>query len=492
MKGTQRGSLAAFLLCTALLLILPAPWTSAEPAASSTVLPNGLSVFLQPIRNDGTVSVMLAFRAGANNHTPRTAGLFNLLAQLLFSGSPSSPGSPDPGDAIAALDPSDIRGEAGLDIFSFGLTARADRLPQILDTLWFLFSESRFEFLMSQPAGIEHARELARNEVIRALSSSDVIQQQAAFRRIFATAPYRVDAVGADYVLEQAQPQQLRELYRTWFVPNNALLSIAGDIDQEQTLALIRERFSAWQRKANPWAQPPAVFPRPGITRPQFLVLPDQSIRRNEMQIELLYRGPDPSSTASHTAAAFLQALINRPDSKFRQNIARGMPRGAAPLSLAFAHAPSAMASTIAINATIPFSPGQQPADLALQFKELVRGTELYMVKANASYFAPSEYEAARQSLLEGLQAQRGDTTEASSHAVQLWGWGILDHYFRETDAVMRITQKDIAQFVDSYIQKNLEVITVRINPQDHAAAEKQFSSYGFVRISGENAFWWR
>jgi hypothetical protein len=39
---------------------------------------------------------------------------------------------------------------------------------------------------------------------------------------------------------------------------------------------------------------------------------------------------------------------------------------------------------------------------------------------------------------------------------------------------------------------KNLEVVTVRLNPKDYAARKKTFDSYGFEAITPQKAFWWK
>jgi len=282
----------------------------------------------------------------------------------------------------------------------------------------------------------------------------------------------------------------LNNIASSWLVPNNACISISGAFDSSQVMNLIEERFSLLPKAKNPWPANLASFPKPGVTKPIFLVLPDSSIPADHIQIEMRYRGPDPKDTTSYFAALMLEQLVNEPTSRFQTAMRKAMPKGSEPENLRIDYVPAANSSWISVQSIMPA--GKKPADTVFAFKEAVRGTELYMIKANPSYFSATDYEQARQALLEEIMAIQGDPLRSACHMASLWSWGIPSLIFQEGDIIMKTGQKEVSQFVDIYVQKNLEVVMVRIDPNLYEANKKSFSSYGFETVSAKNAFWWR
>jgi len=469
--------------------------TTALPASADPeikTLANGLTVFLNPIEGAANIAVALSFHAGADAQTAPTAGLFKFLEYALFNGPATKPGISEPALAIDVLEPDSIEGGSGIDRFEFGFSSKKENIVPALDTLFYLFSQERREFIFAQTDGIEYARQSARALIQNELSDSDLLSNMAIIKKLFPKEPYRLDTLGADYVIEKADISQLKKFASSWLVPNNACIAIAGGFDKEQILDLIDQRFGQLPKAANPWPTGLGVFPKPGVTRPVFLVFPDSGIPAGQMQIEIRYRGPDPKDTRSYISALMLQELANAPSSRFQSAVSKGMPKGSDPEDLRIVYTPTRNSSSLAIESMLSVPTGRKPADLAFTFKELVRSTELYMVKINTSYFPSAEYQQARESLLEKQMASQGDPLQSAVHMVTLWSWGIPSFLFQESDTIMKSGQKDVSQFVDTYVQKNLEVVLVRIDPNLYEANKKSFSSYGFETIGSQNALWWR
>lgn len=463
---------------------------AAEPQLKT--LQNGMTVFLNPIEGEENVAILLAYHAGADAQTAQTAGLFKLLEFALFNGPATSPGTAEPAAAIDVLEPNRLAGGTSLDRFEFGFSVSKEKLVPALDTILYLFSQERREFLFAQKDGIENARQLARSLIKDSILDSDAIHSMAVAKKLFSKAPFRLDVLGADYVLEKVDAASLSSFARTWLVPNNAFIALAGNFDSNQIMTLLDERFGQLPKASNPWSAPLVVFPKPGVTRPVFMVLPDSSMPSGIMQVELRYRGPDPKETSSFAALYMLETLTNTPSSRFLTAIRKGMPKGAEPNDVRVAYTPNRNASWLSITAGIPLPPGKKPTDIVFSFKELVRGTELYMIKSNPAYFSAAEYQLARQTLLEKIMAIQGDPLDSAAHAAALWSWGIPSFVFQESDAIMKTGQKEVSRVVDVYVQKNLEVVTVRLNPDLYEANKKIFSSNGFEVVSAQNALWWR
>lgn len=129
---------------------------------------------------------------------------------------------------------------------------------------------------------------------------------------------------------------------------------------------------------------------------------------------------------------------------------------------------------------------------MALSFKETVRGSEMYAMKTNASYFSAKNYENAANAILERRMANLSDPAEAGALITDGWIQGGTSGIRNWPDRISKIRQKDIAAFADEYFMKNLEIVAVRLNPQDYAAKKKTFDAYGFEQLSPQKAFWWK
>lgn len=462
----------------------------AEPQIKS--LANGMTLLLNPIEGQDNVAIVLAYHAGADAQTSQTAGLFKFLEYVLFNGPAAKPGISEPAAAIDVLEPGAIDGGAGIDRFEFGFSTKKQNLVAALDTMGYLFSKERRDSVFAQPDGIELVRQSVRALIQNELKDSDLLSDMAIDRRLFSKAPYRLDPLGADAIVEKADASQLKTIAATWFVPNNACLSIAGGFSIEELLPLIGERFGELPKAQNPWPASLAVLPKPGVTRPTFLVFSDSSIPAGQMRVEMRYRGPDPSNTKDYQAALLLERLTDDPASRFQTAVAKGLPKGTSPENLRIVYTPSRNSSWLAIQSDLTVPSGKKPADIVFAFKELVRSTELYTMKINPSYFAAAQYQNARTSLLEEKMADAGDPMQSARHMATLWSYGIAPFIQQESDAIAKCGQKEIASLVDTYVQKNLEVVMVRIDPKLYEATTKSFSAYGFETVSPQNSLWWK
>jgi zinc protease len=79
--------------------------------------------------------------------------------------------------------------------------------------------------------------------------------------------PYHHSLIGSMEHLSEASLEDVAEFFSTWYTPDNAVLTIAGDFDATEARALVHEYFGAIPRHAAPPARPsfavPARFPAP-------------------------------------------------------------------------------------------------------------------------------------------------------------------------------------------------------------------------------------
>jgi predicted Zn-dependent peptidase len=485
---------AAAAQATAATSMPAQPGTSQSPVSVSpsfSTLPNGMDLILLPLPESKTVSMNIVFRGGADVQTSKNAGLFRLLEHILFRGTAVSPGQPEPAGATEALDASYIGGGAAADRFGLSFVFAPAVLTQGLDTIVYLFSGLRLETAFSDPLALEEARNASLSEIDQEFSDPSTVYDSALAKKLFVSAPWRLDVTGADYILNGATEDSLRSLASTWLAPNNAALIIAGNFPPETIAPMIEKAFSSWKKAQDPWKSPPSAFPKPGITRPTLMAYPDPTIAPGEAVVEMRYRGPD--SASSRAAAGTLWAeMASRPDGRLALAIRKGMPKWSAPSSIDVHYELSKSSSWFSVSAHLTLDSKANLADSVMTFKEIVRGTEMYAMKTNSGYFTAKEYEQAKYSLSEKRTEKLSDSKEAGVLIADGWILGGKAWIESWADKIGKISSKDITAFADEYFMKNLEIISIRLSPNDYASRKKSFDAYGFELITPQKAFWWR
>ena len=471
----------------------PTQSAQAQPAAefSSFTLDNGFSVLCQTIPGSGAVSLGIAFRAGADAQTKKTAGLFRLLEHVAFRGDAAAPGEDEPAGALESLGATALAGGAGRDRFGFSFLVAPPMVGEGLDTIAYLFSRLRLETAFADPKALDEARKASLADIEAAAASPAAVYDAAIAKKLFSAAPWRFDIPGAEPVVAGATEENLKALAETWLVPNNAALILAGDFSPKDIRPLAEKAFAAWKKAADPWKTPSAAFPKPGVTRPTTMVYADESIPVGEALLEMRYRGPD--SASSRSAAAELWAeMASQPDGRFALAVGKGMPKATAPSAIIARCEASPDAAWFSVSARIKLAASTNAADAAFSFKEVARGAEMYAMKTQAGYFAASDYEKAKAALLSRRAAALAEPAAAGAALADGWIMGGVDWYRTWPDRIGKVSPKDITAFADEYFMKNLEVVTVRLNPKDYAARKKTFDAYAFEAIVPQKAFWWK
>ena len=203
-----------------------------------TRLRNGLEVRLKEIHTAPLISAWVWYRVGSRNERPGITGASHLVEHMQFKGTPKFPAglldkaiSRDGGywNAMTWLDWTAYFETMPAGSIDLGLRLEADRMVHSL------FKAEEFE---SERTVVISERQGSENEPTFRLAEE---VQATAFR----VHPYHHEVIGHMADLETVTRDDLVQHYRSHYVPNNAVLAIAGDFRTGPMLARIRELFSA-------------------------------------------------------------------------------------------------------------------------------------------------------------------------------------------------------------------------------------------------------
>jgi len=248
------------LLCLWLLASLGA---SAQSPASITrfTLDNGMEIIIQPERRAPTAVHMVWLRVGSMDEVDGTSGVAHVLEHMLFKGTPSMA----PGEfsrRVAALGGRDNAFTAR-DFTGYHQQIPADRLLEVMQ-----LEADRFANNQWQDAEFVREIEVVKEE--RRLRTDDnprarLIEIMNAVT--FVASPYRRPIVGWMNDLDAMTADDVRDFYRRWYVPANAAVVIAGDVDVQQVRQWAQQTYGAIPSGAVPVRKPRLEPMQAGVRR---------------------------------------------------------------------------------------------------------------------------------------------------------------------------------------------------------------------------------
>ncbi|HVQ15636.1 MAG TPA: pitrilysin family protein [Vicinamibacterales bacterium] len=200
-----------------------------------TMLPNGLTVVLEEDHSTPIVHLQLWYHVGSKNEKPGRTGFAHLFEHLMFKGSKNV--SAEAHTSMVASVGGQSNAYTTDDETVFWETVPAHYLPMIL---W--LEADRMATLKVDKDTFTNEREVVKEERRMRVDNqpygrlNEIIYDQA-----FTVHPYKHATIGSMKDLEAASVEDVRDFYRTYYVPSNATLALVGDFDSAQAMQLITQ-----------------------------------------------------------------------------------------------------------------------------------------------------------------------------------------------------------------------------------------------------------
>jgi len=214
-------------------------------------LDNGLRVLLIPVPHARSVSLSAYVAAGSRfEAAPADAGLSHFVEHLCFKGTQRRPRPQDIAAEIDALGGS-MNAATDREYTTYYAKVIPDHAEQMLDVLGDVLRNSLFV-----PAEIERERGVIIEELAAVEDSPDELAGVLLDELLWPGQPHGRDIAGSQESVAAISQQRLVEYYRTQYVPNATVLSIAGAVDEARMLDLVRGHLGEWQAGApDDWAR---------------------------------------------------------------------------------------------------------------------------------------------------------------------------------------------------------------------------------------------
>ena len=200
-------------------------------------LNNGLHVILHQNNSVPTVAVNLLYHVGSKNESADRTGFAHFFEHLMFEGSDNI----DRGQYFKYIQNAGGNNNA---YTSFDQTVYHEVLPSNQLELGLWLESERMMHLKVDSLGIETQRKVVKEERKQSYENRPYGRLMLEiFRNSFKVHPYQWTPIGEAQYIDQATYSEFFDFYKQYYVPNNSVLVIAGDIQIEQAKTLVKKYF---------------------------------------------------------------------------------------------------------------------------------------------------------------------------------------------------------------------------------------------------------
>jgi zinc protease len=313
MKTHAKSLRFAAAICfsaTLLAQILPAQTkvTTVE-GITEYKLDNGLKVLLFPDSSKPTITVNITYLVGSRHEGYGESGMAHLLEHMLFRGTQKHP---------------DVKSEIRDHGANFNGTTSNDRTNYFetfpandVNLRWALEMESdRMINSKVSREDLDAEMTVVRNEFERGENNQMRVLEERVMSTAYLWHNYGRSTIGARSDIENVPIPRLQAFYKNYYQPDNAVLVVAGRLDADKTLAMIKETFGA--------------LPKPSRTLiPTYTEEPTQdgerevTLRRvGDLQgIIMVYHAPNGASVDSAPLQVLAEILGDEPAGRLHKSL---------------------------------------------------------------------------------------------------------------------------------------------------------------------------
>jgi zinc protease len=220
-------------------------------------LPNGLHVILHEDHSTPIVNVAVMYHVGSKNEDPKRTGFAHFFEHLMFEGTKNI----ERGEYFKMIQANGGVLNANT---SHDRTYYFQTLPSNQEELALWMEAERMLHAKVDSIGIETQRKVVKEEKKQSYDNrpyGDLLE--VVFKNAYTKHPYNWMPIGSAQYIDQATYGEFMDFYKLFYVPNNAVLVVAGDIKPEQTKKWVQKYFATIPKGTQP-------IPRPDVAEPAF------------------------------------------------------------------------------------------------------------------------------------------------------------------------------------------------------------------------------
>jgi len=296
------------------LLLLAAPLAAQEVSIPHTTftLPNGLKVIVAEDHSTPVAAVNIWYKVGSGYEQPGRTGFAHLFEHVMFMGSANVPqgefdtrleGAGASNNGSTTTDRTNYYEILPANAVPLALWLEADRMGGLVQTL-------------TQPK-LDTQRDVVKNERRQRYENQPYgLMWETAYDALYpAGHPYHWTTIGSMEDLSAASLDDVKNFFRRYYTPNNAVLTVAGDVNPAEVRRLV-EQYFGWIPRG-PEITRPSV-PVPPIPATRYIVKED---RVTLPQVTMTWRSGPRFSADEAAMSALAQILTGGKSSRLYKRL---------------------------------------------------------------------------------------------------------------------------------------------------------------------------
>jgi zinc protease len=394
---------------------------------------NGLQVLLMPDHSAPVVTFNVTYRVGSRNEVTGSTGSTHLLEHLMFKGSEHYNDSAGNSvkeylervggeyNATTYLDRTNYYATVGRDALEGYVAIEADRMRN----LWLRESDRQSEMTV------------VRNEFERGKNDPHNPLREEITAAAYEALPYHHSTIGWRSDIEHVPIEKLRDFYNTFYWPDNATVTVVGDIEPKAMLAMIRRYYGVYTKAPHPI---PIVYTEePEQTGPRRVVVK----KPGELgSVSIAHKIPNGLNPDQPAIAVMDSILSGGKDSRlYRALVDKGLALTA--------RASSGTLHDMSLHfMTANLAPGAAHGQAEKALLEQIELIKTQGVTAEEVAQARQKYRADRTYRLDGTDSIVGELNE--------WiATGDWTQFVRFPDAVEKVTPADVQRVANVYLNED-------------------------------------
>jgi zinc protease len=207
--------------------------------ASTKTLPNGLQVILVQNHLAPVVSISMIYKVGVADDPIGLHGISHFLEHLMFKGTKDIPS--DQFKKIIVHNGGIINAYTTSDLTAYTCDIAAEYLDFYLK-----LEADRMQNLVMDPREVTEEQKVVLEERLMRLDNNPFgVAYEGLLRAIFWYHPYGIPAIGYPQHILAYTRDAVYDHYKKWYVPNNAILVIAGDTTMDKLMPIVEKHFGS-------------------------------------------------------------------------------------------------------------------------------------------------------------------------------------------------------------------------------------------------------
>jgi zinc protease len=209
---------------------------------------NGLSVLLVPDHSAPVVTFQVTYRVGSRNEVTGTTGATHILEHMMFKGSDAF--NDAKGNSVKQLLErvgGQFNANTSFDRTNYFATIGRENLEGYI-----AIEADRMRHLWLHESDRQSEMTVVRNEYERGKNNPENVLMEEVTAAAYVALPYHHPVIGWKSDIEHVPIAKLRDFYDTFYWPNNATVTVVGDIEPEAVLGLIKKYYGVYSHSPAP------------------------------------------------------------------------------------------------------------------------------------------------------------------------------------------------------------------------------------------------